>query len=343
MKVRNIIVRLCLSEQSFKKEQPMYPSMIELFVEPRVTKTWEQFKEQNPPFSIALDGYVADRPLFDPQGPHVNFNHHEYVDRLSTRSTTGQIHLAIKQGLLQTFNVDGVPAVRAYVNDADYDVCAAWWLLQNHERISGVKSEPLITKLVAITDFQDATGGLYPLDPNTKMMRERAWIFEPYSEARLNGRITVMDAGEMRNVIAAVANRIDDYTLGKAREKNVDTRYERVGGGRGWTMVREIGAEARAKMLADGINAFVSVREAGDEKYAYTLARLSPYIPFPLPELLGHINTIEGYAHGDPYAWGGSNIIGGSSRRNKTKITPRDLEKIINHYLDDVINLTTGK
>ncbi len=309
--------------------------MIELHLEPRVTKTWEQFKAESKPYSMALDGYVADKPLFDPKGPRVNFNHHEYVDRLSTRSTTAQVHLAIKQGLFQTFNSGSVPTAGVFVNDADYDVCVAWWLLQNHERISGVKSEPLISKLVAITDFMDATGGLYPLEPNTRLMRERAWIFEPYSEARLNNRIPMMEAGEMRNVIDAVTRRIDEYTLGRGKEKKVDTRYDKIGGGRDWMMVREIGAEARGKMISDGIKAFVSVRDAGDDKYAYTLARLSPYIHFPIPGLFEKINLQEGYTLEDPDAWGGSDIIGGSSRKNKTKITPTELEKIINDYLDE--------
>ncbi len=309
--------------------------MIELHVEPRITKKWDQFKLENPPYSIALDGYVADKPLFDSEGPRVNFNHHEYVDRLSTRSTTAQVHLAIKQGLFQMFNKDSVPTATVFVNDADYDVCVAWWLLQNHERITGVKSEPLLSKLVAITDFMDTTGGLYPLEPNTRLMRERAWIFEPYSEARLSGRIPQMESAEMRNVIDAVTRRIDEYSIGRGKEMVVDTQYEKIGGGKGWTMVREIGAEARGKMVSDGITAFVSVRDAGDDTYVYTLARLSPYIPFPIPELFEHINTIEGYTLGDPQAWGGSDIIGGSSRKNKTRIRPRELEKMVNDFMDE--------
>ena len=96
--------------------------MIDLYVEPRVTKTWDRFRTENPPFSIALDGYVADRPLFDQKGPHLNCNHHEYVDRLSTRSTTAQVHMAIKQGLFQRFSQSGKPTAHIYVNDPDYDV-----------------------------------------------------------------------------------------------------------------------------------------------------------------------------------------------------------------------------
>lgn len=51
------------------------------------------------PFSIALDGYVNVGPRFDHEGPRVNFNHHEEVDRLATRATCGQVLMAIRQGL----------------------------------------------------------------------------------------------------------------------------------------------------------------------------------------------------------------------------------------------------
>ncbi|MBI4152326.1 hypothetical protein HY495_01335 [Candidatus Woesearchaeota archaeon] len=311
--------------------------MISLHLEPRIAKTWDQFRREKPPYSIALDGYVPDKPLFDPEGPYANFNHHEYVDRLSTRSTTAQVFMNIKQGLFCAFSKDTIPTAEVYVNDSDYDVCVAWWLLKNHERIKDVKNEPLISKLVSVTDFMDTTGGLYPLEPNTQLMRERAWIFEPYTEARLSGRVPKMDVGEMRNIIDAVIRRIDEYTLGRGKEMKVDTRYEKIGGGDGWTMVREIGAEARGRMVADGMNAFVSVRDtedvSGKKQYMYTLARRSLFIPFPLIELLAHINSIEGYAPKDPYAWGGSDIIAGSSRKNNTDISPKQLERIINEFL----------
>jgi len=307
--------------------------MIDLCIEPRVVKSWDQFRKENPRYSMALDDYVNDRPLFDADGPYINFDHHHFVDRLSTRSTAGQVYLAIKQGLFERFSESGIPHAQVYVNDADYDVCVAWWLLKNHERITGIKSEPLITKLVGITDYMDATGGLYPLDPNTTLMRERAWIFEPYSEARLTGRILLMREGEMRNVIDSVTSRIDKHLLGRGEEKTVDTRYDKIGGGENWMMVREIGAEARGKMVIDGIKAFVSVREVDETHYAYTLARVSAFIPFPIPDLFDDINLLEGYSLADPQRWGGSDIIGGSSRTNNTTIKPEELERMINEFL----------
>ena len=77
--------------------------MINLYVEPRIILTWDEFRQQKQQFSVALDGYISDKPLFDSSGPYANFNHHEFVDRLSTRSTAGQVHIAVKMGLFQTF------------------------------------------------------------------------------------------------------------------------------------------------------------------------------------------------------------------------------------------------
>ena len=69
--------------------------MIDLVVEPRVSKTWEAFCQETPPYSIALDGYVIGPPAFAPTGPHANFDHHDGVDRLASRSTCMQVYLAI--------------------------------------------------------------------------------------------------------------------------------------------------------------------------------------------------------------------------------------------------------
>lgn len=59
---------------------------------------WESFVATKPPFSIALDGYVSTGPRFDATGPYLNANHHEEVDRLSTRATCAQILMALRQG-----------------------------------------------------------------------------------------------------------------------------------------------------------------------------------------------------------------------------------------------------
>ena len=309
---------------------------INLFIEPGVSKSWEQFRRENPPYSIALDGYVHEAPCFDPAGPWINFDHHDGVDRLSTRSTTGQVFLSIKAGLFKTFQKEGIAEANVFVDDPDQDVCPAYWLLKNHEQIAGTKDGPLIIKLVQITDLVDATGGMYPLKMDSKLARERAWLFEPYTLARLTGRLHQMDEPEMRKVIEMVCSRIDQYYAGKGKRIKTDTRYKIIGGGENWKMVIEKGIDARPRMITDGIDAFVSVRENTDGTYTYTLARQSEFVLFPVNKLYEFLNSQECIDVHAKFKWGGSNIIGGSPRRVGSKLKPTELEQLINQFLSAV-------
>ena len=80
---------------------------MKLIVEPRIVKTWQSFIVEAPKYSIALDGYVKGKPMYDPSGPFANFNHHEEVDRLATRSTCGQVYVAVRQGLMDAYRING--------------------------------------------------------------------------------------------------------------------------------------------------------------------------------------------------------------------------------------------
>ena len=85
-------------------------------------------------------------------------------------------------------------------------------------------------------------------------------------------------------------------------------------------------------MFSKGIRAFVSVRELSNG-FAYTIARMSPFIPFPIPELYDEFNRAENISLDQEDRWGGSDIIGGSPRARGSKLNPQDLEKIINEFL----------
>ena len=307
--------------------------MINLHVEPRVVKSWEQFLKENHKFSVALDGYVRGKPRFDSSGPRINYNHHEDVDRLCTRSTCGQVYIGIKQGLLDIFRQDGEPYAEVYVNDADQDTCASIWLLQNNERIMRQKSEPLITRLVSVTDFLDTTAGAYPISPDTSVRMELAWIFQPYTSERMHGRIQHMQEAEMRNVIESVCNRISQYTLGRGKKIKLETDYEILGGGRNWELIKETGFDARSMLFSMGINAFVSVRENGNDTYTYSIGKISPYIDFPILDLYSALSEAEGFKDEND-CWGGSDIIGGSPRKSGSRLKPKELERIINEFLE---------
>ncbi|MBS3148394.1 hypothetical protein J4219_05900 [Candidatus Woesearchaeota archaeon] len=309
--------------------------MIHLIVKPGEVIQWDEFCETHPAYSIALDGYVRGAPRFQDAkegGPRQNFNHHEDVDRLGTRCTAAQVHYAIKNGLFECFDEQGIPKANLYVNDPDQDVSLAVWLLRNHERIRGERSEPLINMLVNLADRLDVTGGCYPMDPNDRALRQYDWVFEPYTAARMAGRLPQLSPKEVEGVIEAVGRRIDEYTLGKGKELPVDTRYEIIGGGQDWKLVKETGSRARLKMMKDGIHAFASVlNQRADGKWTYTLARQSVYIPFPVDGLYDYLNALEGMT--SPSGWGGGNTIGGSPRKFGSSLDPAKLERAINEYI----------
>ncbi len=316
--------------------------MIELIVEPRMVKQWTDFVAEKPPYSIALDGYVWGRPRFERKeengrilGPYANFNHHEEVDRLSTHATCGQVSIALKQGLLDTFRFNDEPHAYLHVNDPDQDTSLSVWLFRNYQRILGGRSEPLINRLVGAEDFLDVSAGAYPFDPQSDVMRELGWIFEPYTAVRSSGALYTMDAAQMRNVIDAVGHRISDYTLGKGQKITLKTDFELLGGGDGWALIKENGFAARTALSHQGIKAFVAVKPTPSGTYGYSIGRISPFIEFPLEVLYEKLNEAEGLQSNGPNCWGGGNTIGGSPRMTGSRLNPTELTDIINNVLSE--------
>lgn len=307
---------------------------ITLYVAPRRIEQWDNFVGRYPEKSIALDGFVYGKPRFEPEGAYLNSNHHEEVDRLSTRSTSAQIFIAIKQGLINTYTVDGAVRMNIFVNDPDQDTCLAVWLLKNHERILGQRSEPLINRLVELEDRFDVTAGAYPMNPNQKVLQELAWIFEPYTDARLHGRIPQMDGAEMAAVIDSVCNRISAFTLGDGHKVAPDISFNTLGGGPGWALIEEVGAQARTALFASGTCAFVAARFNDNDTMTYSIGRMSPFVQFPITELYDVLNEAEGIPADSSNRWGGSDIIGGSPRETGSRLKPTELEQIINRYLN---------
>ncbi len=303
--------------------------MIELVVTPRRVLSWEQFVAVEPAFTIALDGAVSGPPRFDDRGPRLNLNHHEGVDRLSTRSTSGQVMICVKQGLFETFRDPAGPRARILVNDPDQDTSLAVWLLANHERISGTRSEPLLSRLCFAADVLDATAGAYPFEPESELMWQLAWIFQPYWEPRLSGELVTMSASDMEAVIKAVGERIEAYSSGKGGRLRPDTEYEVLHHGAGWVLVKELGAHARTRMFHDGIRAYVTVREGPAEHFTYSIGKMSHFVPFPLERLYDELNQAEGIPAEASDRWGGGNTIGGSPREQGSRIPPAKLARIL--------------
>lgn len=299
-------------------------------IEPRASKTWDEFCKDTPPESIALDWFVLEGPKFDMDTKHINFDHHNFVQRLSTRSTTWQVAMAIKMWLFDVFNCN---TTNIYVNDADQDVCLSTRLLKNHVRMSGQKSEPLMNKLIEVQDKLDCTSGMYPFDPKYDIIQKASWIFDPYIQSRLSNRINYMDAEEMKNVIEAVHARTDKYLLGEWEKKELDTKYDILWGGEWRRMVKEKWYDARIQIAYDGIKAFISVKELENNRYAYSIGKLSEFIPFPIQELFDILNNAEWIDLKGKNRWNGWTTIGWAPREGGSGLSPEEVIKIVNDHL----------
>ena len=309
---------------------------VELLVRPNDPPiTWRKFCKITEPFSIALDGYVAAEPCFQEKGPRVNFNHHEGVDRLATRATCGQVILAIRQGLFDCFRDENKnPEAKIYVNDCDEDVCVSVFLLKHKWWVEHA-TNLAINRLVYIEDLLDATAGAYPFPIDMPMLQEFAWIFEPYRRFRLIGGLDLRKAEDFEGVITDVDARIKNYITGQGEKIPLDTRYEVIRNENNWALIKEIGAQARTGVFADGIRAFVSVRKRFDDKWSYVIGRMSPFIRFHIIRICKELNKIEGTKKDK---WGGGNNIAGSPRINGSKLFPDEITDIINQVNEKFYN-----
>jgi len=307
---------------------------IRLFVEPGQVYSWLQFIHAKPPYSIALDGIVNDRPRRHPRGPYANFDHHARVDRLATRSTAEQVLLEINLGLFRTFQRDGEPTANLYVNDADEDTCLSVWLLRNSDVV--LRGSVELARLVYYEDRLDATAGAYPLrDP--ARYRQMAWIFEPYHDARYEGRLKQMDEHDMGDLIDSVMPRISAHLAGQGGETVLEGRIEVLGGGPGWSMVRETGPAARLALFDMGIQAFVVYRGEDDGRHHYTLGRRSVWVPWPWRRLIRALNEADPAVEDRECArWGplsNAATIGGSPRLEGSALSPAEVEAVVNRVL----------
>jgi hypothetical protein len=120
------------------------------------------------------------------------------------------------------------------------------------------------------------------------------------------------------------------YITGKGQSIALDTTYEVIDRGTGWSMVKEIGSYARTGMYSDGINRFVSVSERGNGVYNYVIGKHSPYVRFNIEEIFRKLNETEGCKKD---LWGGGDIIGGSPRVSGSKLTPEEVKNIIEEII----------
>lgn len=293
-----------------------------------------EFSVNTPRFSIALDGIVAGGSWYDPTTRHANFNHHDCFTRLAVRATCEQVYMAIVQGFFAAFNNGKVVELNIFVNDCDEDVSFSVFLLRNR-KVVGKEANGRLRRLVETEGKIDATGGTYRLTSTARIWSELAWIVEPYRRFRMSGEIFGKDPLAYEAVIDEIGERINANVLGKGGFLELTSgmlSYQKIGGGPGWTMLVETGEYGRRGAIDDGIEAFLAVQQRPDGRYAYTIGRISEWIPFDVTGLLNYLNQVEGLTNSVD-RWGGSDTIGGSPRIAGSKLSPPEVERAINEFL----------
>lgn len=305
----------------------------DIHIMPRTRMTWERFLHITPPNSIALDGAVMSGPRCDDKTHHLNFDHHDCVVRDATMSTAMQVYFAIKGDLM-----DRLPQGKrwsVYINDTDQDTAFAVWLLLNYKLFEGVQTIPHVSRLLGITDKWDITGGAFPMNLADKLVREHAWVFQPYSDLRKSGRLATADECVMRDNLDAVLSRLDQFMMGQSGTKALDTRHEILYDSPAFKVVDEIGGnEARYLLFSEGMKAFISiVARRPDGRLVCSIGRKSQHVRFPVSQLYLDFNALEGEGVSPLNGWGGSGIVGGSSRESGTGLSWEQLRDATNRRL----------
>lgn len=296
--------------------------------------SWDRFLETKPPYSIALDGYVAEPPRISLDGPYANFDHHHGVSRLETRATCAQVRLAVQQGLFHLFDgYYGGPNAHVWVNDCDQDVCFAWAILKKPSFLEN----PRFLQLLEIVDLRDTTGGFCPLPRDLQLAETLAWIFEDYQIARRSGVLAKRENDLFEALIKRAFWRIVKHIEGGSETVPVELGYRIIEHRRsGWSLVNEDSTDARMQMFKDGIRAFIVVSERPDGLWHYSIGRASTYINFPIPWILDHLRRAER----DPkHAWGGSEVIAGSHRVHGSSLAPEKLADLVDDACEEFFQM----
>jgi hypothetical protein len=289
---------------------------VRLLVRPGHTYSFEEFCALPGP-AIGLDGSVEGPSRRSLAGPHASFNHHECVERSSTRATCEQVMLEVGQGLWGRMQRDGRPGADIHVNDADEDVCTSLWVLSHPDRID----EALVRRLVTLEGLIDVTGGCWwpRWAEDEDLLGELAWVFAPCHDARRQGRPA--EERLLREIIDEVGERVTAHVDGRGGQRPADGHFEVLARQGPVAVVREHGPYARVAARRAGLDTVICERWAGPVRVV-NIAKTSPWAGTDLVSVFQVLNEIEGCSPED--CWGGSDLVGGSPRRSGTSL-PLDL------------------
>jgi len=272
-------------------------------------RDWDQFQRETPEYSIGLE-VMDDAPGL--RGHRVHFDHHAGVVREATMSAALQAYIAVRQGKLMDKWLKKTRPVNVWVWNSDQDVCLAAFVLENHALLERTEGTPLLRWIVQYNNKIDVCGGLYPFSLDELVNNHFTWVFEPYRQQRMRGKVQG-DADLVRRSIREVCDRLEQLIQGNAGIAPITAKPEVLYISTcNFVIADEKGdPAARLVLAAQGHTNLISLicqRENG--RYTYSIIRGSPYDDesFPIPQLVQAFQAAEDQEH----VWGGSNLAAGS-------------------------------
>ena len=284
---------------------------IALQVPPQRFEDWEHFMREAPEYSIGLE-VMDDTPGH--RDHYVHFDHHAGVIREVTMSAAMQAYIAVRQGRLMERWLRKRRPVPVYVWNADQDVCLAAFVLEYHERLERAEGEPLLRWIVQYNNKIDVCGGLYPVNLDELVRNHFTWVFEPYRQQRVHGKVQG-DEALIKRTIRQVCDRLLDLIQGKAGTAPITAQPEILyASPYNFVIADEKGdPNSRLVLAAQGHTNLISlVCTRPNGRHTYSVIRGSPYDEdvFQVTKLIEAFQAAEDLPA--VRIWGGSNLAAGS-------------------------------
>lgn len=230
----------------------------------------DEFKTKKGSFSIALDGIVDGDSFIDYERKIANFDHHTITE---APSTCRQVFEALVDGIdgaegktgtgtanfYRDFMMDGKKKVNIFMNHVDEDsILATYMLLNPMAALNDHKNGSLLRALIMAEDEIDRTAGAH-CSADITMMKNIAWIFEPYHIAKYSKEMFSMNENQKRRLMKEVFERVDQYLAGNAKQIDLKGSYKILMKGKNVHLLIDEGPWSRYMAANNGITRAISV------------------------------------------------------------------------------------
>ncbi len=252
-------------------------------------------------------------------------------------SAAMQAYIAVRQGHLMERWLRCQRPVRAYVWNADQDVCLTAFVLEYHKLLERAEGEPLLRWVVQYNNKIDVCGGLYPVNLDEMVRNHFTWVFEPYRQQRMRREGDETEE-VIKDTIRQVCDRLEALLQGGGGITPITARPEILyRSPHNFVIADEKGdPNSRLVLGAEGHTNLISlIRTRPTGRYTYTVIRGSTYDEdvFPVVKLIEAFQAAEDMP--DIRIWGGSDLVAGSDSELGSSLDWKTLRDIAEPIVEE--------